>query len=85
MTGPEVGKAYRGTDGTVRWVVNKSTRGNYRCLCLDEREGVWVSGGVYRADRFPLGEPYPAPRPGETYHRAGVFGDVREFTVEASE
>lgn len=85
MSTPIVGQAYRGADGIVRWVTNQDRRGNYRCLWLSEREGVWHNGHSYKQAEFPLGDPFPAPEPGESYLRAGPSGFVRVFRVPGAE
>lgn len=85
MSAPVVGQAYRGADGIVRWVTGKSRRGLYRCLWLNEGEGIWHSGSAYKADAFPLGDPFLPPEPGESYLRAGPLGSVRVFRVPAED
>lgn len=79
----EVGRAYRCSDGIVRWVVHRSTRGYYHLLWLEEERGVWFEGGKIK-DRdatfaaFENAKPYPAPAAGETFTKMGVYGHPRE-------
>lgn len=76
---PEVGKAYRGTDGTVRWCIKQSVRGYYECLWWDEAANVWYYGGKYKGEGFPAGAEVRAPQPGERYIRMGMFGMPDEY------
>lgn len=79
----EVGKAYRGEDGIVRWITHRSTRGNLTVKWLEEETNVWYSGGIYRPDEFHfLGtQEVRAPQPGETITLSGVYGTKREESV----
>lgn len=80
---PNLGKAFRGPDGIVRWVQTRSRRRQtYRVLWLDERENVWYFGGTIHVAAWRGGEPYPAPQPGETYQMCGALGNVRSVVAE---
>jgi hypothetical protein len=79
-----VGKAYRGSDGVVRWVTHQSQRGRLHCLWLDEADSVWFSGASYKPAEMAamvLGPEHPCPEPGETYKECGVFGRVETRTM----
>lgn len=85
--GPEVGEAYRCSDGIVRWVTHRSRRGYFHLLWLEEGRGVWFDGGKMKGGdatfaTFDGAEPFPAPGPGETYVKVGVYGTPRECRVE---
>ena len=87
LEGPVVGKAYRCTDGIVRWVTYQSRRGYFHLLWLEEERGVWYSGGKMKSGDATLAAfedagPYPAPQPGESYVLMGVYGTPRECRVE---
>lgn len=86
----EVGRAYRCADGIVRWVTHRSRRGYFHLLWLEEERGVWFDGGkMKRGDAtfaaFEGAAHYPAPGPGETYTKIGVYGHPRELRVEEPE
>lgn len=80
---PTIGKAYRGRDGIVRWVIGRSRRGYYHLRWLNEEEGIWFNGGSIKADHWEqhglgdLGEA-AAPQSGDHYRMAGVMGTVYE-------
>lgn len=78
---PRVGRAYRCTDGLIRWITGISTRKNYQVLWLREEDGVWMQGGTWPFAQWQDSEEVPAPQPGETYKRAGVFSGYRECTA----
>jgi hypothetical protein len=79
-----VGRAFRGKDGTVRWITGKSRAGNYQMLWL-RSDGIWTQGGTTLAASWDAsvyaGDEVPAPQPGETYKLAGVFDGYREVVV----
>lgn len=75
-----VGKAFRCTDGLVRWVTHLSVRNYYSMLWLDERTNVWHDGGIIKADRWQGGEEVPVPT---TWLQAGATGIVSERKSEA--
>jgi hypothetical protein len=79
----EVGKAYRGTDGLVRWVTHESTRHIYSVLWLDEESSVWYSGGKYRKNEahYIVGPEDFAPQPGDHYILMGSLGTLREMVA----
>ena len=80
---PNLGKAFRGADGIVRWVLTRSRRRQtYRVLWLDERENVWYFGGTVKVAEWQGGEPYPAPQPGDPYQLCGALGTVRTARAE---
>jgi hypothetical protein len=76
-----LGKAFRGSDGTIRWFLRHSDRGYFSCLWLDESDDVWMPGGIYQIKDLPLGEEVPAPQPGEKYKNCGATGLVSEMTA----
>lgn len=79
---PQVGKAYRSkTDGVVRWVVDKSTRGNYGLRWLDEKANQWHYGGMAYPKEllaWVTGAEVPAPQPGDKYVLVGPTGVAQE-------
>ena len=81
---PFIGKAFRSRrDMRVRWVMHRSARHNYTLLWLDEQSGVWYQGGHVPAATFDQhygGNEVEAPKHGDTYKLAGVFGGFREVT-----
>ena len=76
-----VGRAFRGKDGTVRWITGKSKAKNYQMLWMRD-DGVWTQGGTCPAEAWAVsayaGDEVPAPQPGEIYKLAGVFCGYRE-------
>lgn len=80
-----VGHAFRGADKLVRWVVHLSERRIYTMLWHDEERNVWHYGGKVKAsewtDSHYAGDEVPAPQPGDTYRKIGVFGEPRDFVV----
>jgi hypothetical protein len=75
-----VGRAFRCSDGLIRWITHLSTRRYYSLLWLNEAEGVWYSGGIVKANRWEGGEEVPAPQPGQPYRIASATGVIRTFT-----
>src|ERR1044071_3800844 len=75
-----VGRAFRGSDGLIRWITHLSTRNYYSLLWLNEADGVWHSGGIVKADKWAGGSEVAAPQPGESYRIAGATGIVSEWT-----
>jgi hypothetical protein len=75
-----VGRAFRCSDGLIRWITHLSTRRYYSLLWLNEAEGVWYSGGIVKANQWEGGEEVPAPQPGQPYRIAGATGVIRTFT-----
>jgi len=82
MSDKNIGRAFRGKDGTVRWIIGKSKARNYQMLWL-RPDGIWTQGGTAPAASWDTsaytGDEAPAPQPGETYKLAGVFGGYREI------
>ena len=81
----EVGKAYRGSDGVVRWITGK-TRWGYYNLHQDESTGIWYAGGYIQHKHWdPIahaaGGEILAPQPGDCYLRCGPMGTVSEQVV----
>lgn len=86
----EVGRAYRCSDGVVRWVAHLSKRGYYHLLWLEEERNVWFEGGKMKQGdatfaAFEGAESYPAPQPGETYTQMGVYGRPRVWRLPPRE
>lgn len=83
-----VGKAYRCSDGIVRWVIHMSTRGIYHLLWFEDIKQVWYSGGSVRADRWDEemvnAVEVESPPKGSTYLRAGATGIVSEMIWNGS-
>lgn len=82
----EVGKAYLGRDGVVRWIGHKSKRGYFHCMWLAEEENVWYSGHPFKAGSreegcVTEGGEVPAPQGGDTYRLVGPLGHIRECRV----
>ena len=73
-----VGKAYRGSDGTIRWITMLSARRNYSLMWLDETSGVWHFGGTLDAYQFAQidGVICACPQPGEKYRKMGATGQI---------
>lgn len=80
-----VGRAFRCSDGLIRWITHLSTRNYYSLLWLNESEGVWFSGGIIKANKWQGGEEVVAPKPGEVYKRVGATGVTTEYTVAAAQ
>jgi hypothetical protein len=81
MNGPVVGRAYRFSDGFVYWVTGQSRRGYFHLLWFNPEDGTWNPGAGLKADRWPGGDPVPAPQPGEDYLLMGPTGFPRLMTV----
>ena len=79
-----VGRAFRCSDGLIRWITYKSRRGYYHLLWLNEQDGVWHSGYMVRSDKWQGGQEVAAPQPGETYRLAGATGVITEYIVAAA-
>ena len=82
---PEVGKAYLGWDGCVRWFTHRSQRGYLHCLWRDA-EGRWHNGGSYLPGRIDFGKmmsggEVEAPKTGDKIQRMGVYGTVIDDVV----
>ena len=75
-----VGRAFRCSDGLVRWITHLSVRGYYSLLWRRETEDVWYSGGIVKYYRWEGGKEVPAPKPGETIRIAGATGVISEIT-----
>lgn len=73
-----VGRAFRGPDGIIRWIMYLSSRKYYFCRWFDESGGVWHNGGSIKTTDWQGGEEVPAPRKGETYLLVGSTGLVSE-------
>lgn len=76
---PEIGKAYRGRDGLIRWVRSKTVHGRLMLLMLHEESGIWHHGGALSPESWQRaglsdGGEVPAPQPGETIRRMGTLG-----------
>lgn len=80
----EVGKAYRGQDGVVRWARNVNRRNSYHLRWLDEERNIWHNGGVAKKDT-DLGYEVPAPQAGETVTVIGVMGTPYQEVVAYQE
>ena len=86
----ELGRAYRCSDGIVRWVVHRSKRGYYHLLWLEEERGVWFEAGKMREgdatfSAFAQAESFPSPEPGGTFTKMGAYGHPRECRVPPDE
>jgi hypothetical protein len=79
-----VGRAYKGKDGIVRWITDRSRRGKYRLMWRNDA-GQWSFGGTLNADQWPGswadGEEVPAPQPGETITVVGAMGTKSEVVT----
>jgi hypothetical protein len=82
---PEVGKAYRGADGVLRWVYHRSTRGFFHIRWKDEESGRWNSGGIVSRANWCGGEVSPAPLPGSAVTLVGATGLAESYQVPAPE
>lgn len=78
-----VGRAFRCSDGLIRWITHLSTRNYYSLLWRYESDDVWESGGIIKADQWDGGAEVAAPKPGEAYKRVGATGVITEYTVAA--
>lgn len=76
-----VGRAFRGTDGIIRWITHFSTRKYFTVLWLHEKSGTWHSGGIVKAHQWEGGEEVPAPQKGDVYKIAGATGLISERTA----
>jgi hypothetical protein len=80
-----IGRAFRCSDGLVRWITGLSTRDYFSLLWLDERTNTWFSGGIIKIHKWQElygdAEEVRGPQPGERYQLAGPTGMVDERTV----
>lgn len=73
-----VGRAFRGTDGLIRWITHFSTRKYFTLLWLDENANVWHNGGIVKAQQWQGGDEVAAPQKGDVYQLAGATGLISE-------
>lgn len=76
-----VGRAFRCSDGLIRWITHLSTRGYFSLLWRQDDGDIWYSGGIVKVDKWQGGEEVRSPRPGESYKLAGATGVISERTV----
>lgn len=83
---PEVGKAYRGRDGLIRWVTHRSMRNYYHLLWYHEETDAWHNGGRMTASTWEQGGcgeggEVLAPAAGSVCKFCGVTGVMSERIV----
>lgn len=83
MALPEVGKAYLGRDGLIRWVTYQSTRGYVHLMWYHAETDAWHYGGRVKANQWENGGlseggEVPAPVAGDTCRFCGSLGFIRE-------